>query len=55
MNKLKETLERHGMELRSDQCTCVLPAARKMRWCTRRNEANCEVDTTGSDDFGNGM
>ena len=44
VTKLREALERHGLELRKDKCTACWPTPEKSRKHPRGNDAILEVD-----------
>ena len=54
MTKLRETLERHSLELRKDKCTAYCPTPEKSRRHPRGNDAILEIDARWPHDLGDG-
>ena len=55
MDRLKEILERHGLELRSDKCTACCPTPERADGVREGNDAICEIDSQWPHDLGNGQ
>ena len=54
VTELRETLERHGLELRKDKCTAYCPTPESVE-DPRRNDTILEVDARGPHDLGDGQ